>query len=113
MYWPSGQVDVVTLPQINTTLTVIEGEPQLGLEEIDQEKIGLYPNPSHSEIQISGLQNYINRTLQIVDVSGKVLQTVSIEDSDMIVDISNLTRGVYIARLENQKGSNYLKFMKM
>ncbi|MFC4635077.1 FG-GAP-like repeat-containing protein [Dokdonia ponticola] len=113
VYWPSGQIDVVTLPQINTTLTVIEGEPQLGLEEIDQEKIGLYPNPSHSEIQISGLQNYINGSLEIVDLSGKVVQTVPIENSDMTLDISDLSTGVYIARLGAQTVSTHLKFVKM
>lgn len=113
VYWPSGQIDLVTMPQINTSLTVREGDPQLGLEEIDQEKISLFPNPSRSEIKLTGIQNYSNGTLQIVDVSGKVVQTISINNSSIEVDISALTTGVYIARLENQKEFKHLKFVKM
>jgi len=112
IYWLSGIVDVITNPQINSTLTVIEGDPQLGLEEIDQEKIVLYPNPSHSEIQISGIQNYINGTLQIADLSGKVLQIKPIENSTMKLDLSQLAVGVYVARFNSENGSRHIKFIK-
>jgi hypothetical protein len=113
VYWLSGIIDVVTNPQINTTLTVIEGDPQLGLEEIDQEKIVVYPNPSDSEIHISGLENYVEGTLKVMDLSGKTIKTLSIDQSDMEVDISHLTTGVYIVRLNTQKGSKHIKFIKM
>lgn len=113
VYWLSGIVDVVTNPEINTTLTVIEGEPQLGLEEIDQEKISVYPNPSHSDIHISGLENYVEGTLKVMDLSGKTMKTLSIDQSDMEVDVSHLTTGVYIVRLNTQKGSKHIKFIKM
>lgn len=113
IYWPSGIEDVVTNPQINTTLTVIEGEPQLGLEEIDQEKISVYPNPSSSTLQISGIQNYINGRLQIIDMSGRVMQTTQITDVTMTLDIASLTKGMYMVQMRSGEVTTHTKILKM
>ncbi|WP_299674233.1 FG-GAP-like repeat-containing protein [uncultured Dokdonia sp.] len=113
IYWPSGIEDVVTNPQINTTLTVIEGDPQLGLEEIHQEKVAVFPNPSTSILHISGMNNYVNGALQIIDMSGRVVQTILITDANMILDIASLTKGMYMLQMRYGEVTTHKKILKM
>lgn len=67
------------------------------------EKILVYPNPAHNELNIVGLSE--GQTISITDLSGKnILTTVS----NGRIDISSLTPGMYIV----QTGSQTSKFIK-
>src|SRR5690606_31964537 len=51
--WPSGTVDVIPNPQVNSTVFVLEGSfPDLGLTENHRIKPRLFPNPAQEVIQI-------------------------------------------------------------
>ncbi|MEP0263044.1 FG-GAP-like repeat-containing protein [Dokdonia sp.] len=111
--WLSGQVDIIYNPEINSHLTMIEGENPLGVDSFEEERIVVSPNPSSSIIQITGLRNYVQGTLKIIDVSGRITQIIKIDTPDMMVDITRLKAGLYIAQMDHGELSTHKKILKM
>ena len=100
--WLSGIEDVIMNPEINTSHTVVEGEHILGLTSFDQETISLYPNPANSIVQVSGIDNYVQGTLQVIDISGRIVKTLIIDQDDMSIDVNQFSEGVYILTLQRE-----------
>jgi len=77
-----------------------------------EETITLYPNPVKNllniEVSNSNLQNI---SYQIIDVSGKVLTTSQLFNSQQI-DVSNWSKGVYFVRISSANENKTLKFIK-
>jgi hypothetical protein len=71
-------------------------------------EISVFPNPVTDFINIVNNESIHN--LEIIDSNGKVLKRFeAIETSTIIIDLSNLPRGIYIARI----GSKVKKFIKI
>lgn len=111
--WLSGIEDVIMNPEINTSHTVVEGEHTLGITTFDEERVSVYPNPANSMMQVSGMHNYLNGTLKMIDVSGRVIETLAIDQDNISIDITSLTTGMYILALQHENVSHYMKFIKM
>jgi len=68
-------------------------------------KINIYPNPTKNKIFIY-LPDYLrmkNATIELLSIDGKILKTVSILESTTLIDISDLSFGVYfIKTIDNE-----------
>lgn len=95
IYWPSGTVDVVEDPPINTTLSVVESF-STEVAEAGSPGLNLFPNPATGTLTMGrALETMAVAT--IFDVSGQqVLQTTV---SDGRLDVSKLARGVYFLQI--------------
>jgi hypothetical protein len=62
--------------------------------------VTLYPNPTADIITISS-NGLINTTATLVDVNGRVLQTIRINQNNMVVDMSNYAKGIYMLQIQN------------
>jgi len=72
-------------------------------------KIDIYPNPSSGIITIGGdnIQN-----VEVLDINGKVvLQTNSLNQSNLSIDISNQSKGIYFIRVITSKGTEIRKIV--
>lgn len=65
-------------------------------------KQSLGPNPAFSEFTICQYKPFAGATVYVIDVSGKVVQSVQLVESCGTVDISGLRAGVYIVRSGGQ-----------
>lgn len=63
--------------------------------------LSIYPNPSNKQISIyNGNSNdFENYNLIITDVSGRVIKKENIKNHELIVDITNLSKGTYFIEL--------------
>lgn len=65
--------------------------------------INIYPNPAYNQITIEhNIQTDNNIQIDIIDINGKIVQSHSsrtISDSAISLDMSNLTSGIYFARM--------------
>ena len=107
--WPSGTVDEIINPDINTLHEIEEGA-ELSINENSADFIKLYPNPASSVIHFS--KEILRDTpVQIVDISGKVImkQTISSENT---LNIESLQSGVYFVQLEVDQQKLSYKFIK-
>ncbi|MBS4043023.1 MAG: T9SS type A sorting domain-containing protein [Chitinophagaceae bacterium] len=74
----------------------------------DRETVGLsfFPNPTKDKvvILIDEIQNK-NASIDFINLQGKVIKTIAITEqqsnSNLIVDVSNFSRGLYIVKLNN------------
>jgi hypothetical protein len=70
----------------------------------------VYPNPARNQITINVAdQSLINTQVLMSDITGKVLQRISLNQTSTQVDITNYVKGVYILKFIN--GSS-IKFVK-
>lgn len=77
----------------------------------DQE-ISIYPNPATTILNLSSTE-MMDFTVCITDVTGRVVLREKILDSFYPVDVSSLTPGIYLLRLETPEGATKsMKFVK-
>ena len=81
-------------PSSTATCPLITRPNTIGIRKVDNtNKVVIYPNPSNKSFTIE-LSTIDKQTLQMFDITGKVVLTQSIEGKSSI-DISNLNEGVY------------------
>ena len=77
----------------------------------DQE-ISIYPNPATTVLNLSSTE-MMDFSISITDITGRVISTERVLDSSHVIDISNLTSGIYLLHLETPEGATKsMKFVK-
>lgn len=77
-------------------------------EVTNSNSVQLFPNPAHDYFLIKLPKNNAPVLVSIIDLCGQVLNTIQMNGTDMSVDLSNLSSGVYIVNI-NGKGINETK----
>jgi len=96
--WPSGIVDVILNPAINSQLVIVEGENILSVTDSEINGINLYPNPTSNIINFS--KNDLEGTpVRVIDFNGRLVLNTVISTSNSI-NIESLVKGVYFVQLE-------------
>ena len=109
--WPSGTVDTILNPDINSSLLVVEGENVLGNEDFANELFSLYPNPAKEMITINGSELGEISEASIYDLSGRLV--ASPEVADNVVNIQSLAKGTYVIIIKAADGKQHsAKFIK-
>lgn len=76
----------------------------VGIEDIVNPNLNIYPNPTTGNITIAGLND--KATATIMDATGRIVLAADVINNK--VDVSALANGVYLLRIERAKGlSNY------
>lgn len=84
----------------------------VGMEKLSSaDKIKMYPVPASSVLNISNVQNL--RSIEILDVAGKVIQTINTSSDELIqIPVSKLRRGMYMIRFNTTDGKVVKRFVK-
>ncbi len=80
----------------------------LSVEEFTVENFSFYPNPTNNQINFNN--RYSFTTLNIYNVSGKLVSTTSLTEGENTVQ-TNLPSGVYFARFSNESASTVQKLV--
>jgi hypothetical protein len=69
-------------------------------------EIKLYPNPTHGflNIEIPGIDGIDQPRLEILDLSGRIVEASVIKMSNERVDLLDLTPGIYLCIIKNKSG---------
>ncbi|MFY8188747.1 MAG: T9SS type A sorting domain-containing protein [Flavobacterium sp.] len=73
--------------------------------------VKIYPNPTFNQWNVS-LGNAAATSLQLSDISGKVIVSMNNILSDVSIDASALQQGVYFATLRGENGQKTFKLVK-
>ncbi|WP_407556424.1 FG-GAP-like repeat-containing protein [Winogradskyella sp. 4-2091] len=109
IYWPSGNVDFIENPAINTTHNITEGSALSVIDETLTD-LTIYPNPVEDELNIETTADITNKIATVFDINGK--RVLNLKLNSNLVDVSNLTSGVYFLRLESNGKIMKRKFIK-
>lgn len=71
----------------------------------------LYPNPVVNELNIE-LSNNLERTVSIINSAGKVVKKVQMKSSFINLDLSDLTKGVYVVSVDRNGAKFTQAFIK-
>ena len=74
--------------------------------------ISIYPNPANKTITLEGLEDV--ETIQIINLNGQVMLTEFLGGSASIgsIDISNLAKGIYVAKMTGLNSTGTATFVK-
>ncbi|MDR0227483.1 MAG: T9SS type A sorting domain-containing protein [Flavobacteriaceae bacterium] len=78
----------------------------------DRVSIEVFPNPTYQFTNVVINFDYSSGSLQLFDLSGRLLQSRDISYQTEPVDLSNLSQGVYIIWIKTDKGEASVKVIK-
>jgi hypothetical protein len=86
----------------------------LGIKEIDSQNLLVKPNPASSEITIQGFKQTLKvKSISITNIEGRVVLMKSVlDDTNSVIDISNLRSGIYFVNVIYSDGISKVKFVK-
>lgn len=73
------------------------------------ESIKLYPNPSSTTVRISNIEKV---NVQVTDLLGKVVLNLNDVTNQTDINVSGLQTGMYLFTIQNEIGSETIKFVK-
>lgn len=76
-------------------------ESTVGLENKNNDDLNIYPNPSQGAVFINGLNN--NDLIEIIDLRGLIVSSITNVENDIPIDISFLSQGTYLIKITGEK----------
>jgi hypothetical protein len=74
--------------------------------------ISIYPNPATTVLNLSSTE-MMDLMVSVTDITGRIIQTEKVLDSYYVIDVSNLTAGIYLLNLETpESATKTMKFVK-
>jgi PKD repeat protein len=71
-----------------------------GVEELTKEAIKLFPNPASDRLTIDVSKLVGDKTVEIYDISGKLMFTKTTADAQFLIDLKGFENGTYFAHLK-------------
>lgn len=86
----------------------------LGIDDYQAQLVQVYPNPASQSISIKNSSESIQiEFCEIIDQYGKLITTQTLNLDNSLINISNLTSGLYFVRLHTNMGIINKKFVKI
>ncbi len=76
----------------------------VAIDDVDNAKISLYPNPASSTVTLTGIEG--DATVTVVDMNGREVYTQAIKQSSnqtITIDVSSMSQGAYFVRITGER----------
>jgi hypothetical protein len=87
------------------------GNPFANIENSNDTKINIFPNPSNDVIYLVSYEDLSENTFTIYDNLGRKASIGSIKIKDNLIDVSSLNKGIYILNITGEINKS-LRFLK-
>ncbi|WP_312556289.1 T9SS type A sorting domain-containing protein [Empedobacter brevis] len=105
-YNSTTQTDVA----YNLTTSTEPCERSLTTVNINKTDVRIYPNPV---VDILNIETDVNKnSIKIIDLTGKTIESYTINEKKISVQVNHLPKGIYIVEVENENGKTNSKFIK-
>jgi hypothetical protein len=75
---------------------------EVGIDDVDNAAIALYPNPASSTVTLTGIEG--EATVTVVDMNGREVQTIKHSDNQAItIDVTGMAQGAYFVRITGER----------
>ena len=82
----------------------------VGINAYNNDDFNIYPNPASNTININ-CKNNINE-VKIINITGNVVFTNKYDNNDILIDIKDLTDGIYFIKITTANKSQIIKLIK-
>ncbi len=72
-------------------------------------ELKVYPNPIDEDLSIEFKPPY---QLYVVDITGKIVHQVNVKTKSIRIDLSNLSKGIYLLRIQNDDATQSFRILK-
>ncbi|HIP37475.1 MAG TPA: T9SS type A sorting domain-containing protein [Crocinitomix sp.] len=116
-WWSNNnKIPLLKIIERNGFATVIEFRGVTDYASISEKinetyNVKIYPNPTTNLINIE-LTDYENANIQIIDITGQIVQSIASAKQINTIDISTLNRGVYFVKIITQQQNVTKQFVK-
>lgn len=87
--------------------------PTAGTSDFFAKNFSVYPNPSTGIVNLASKNNASINAIQLTDLNGRVVKNLNANGvTDMQINISDLTSGVYFLNIQTDAGSGTTKIVK-
>jgi hypothetical protein len=83
----------------------------VGIENYLLNSIKLYPNPANDVINVQCTM-YNVQSVEVIDVYGKVINTLNVVENPTRINVSGLANGMYFVRVTTEEGTVTKSFVK-
>ena len=87
------------------TITINQGE--LSVENLEEQSFSLFPNPATSTVTYEGI---LGGQLYLLNASGSIVKNMKVSSHEEI-DISDLPKGVYLFKIQNESSTTVQKLL--
>jgi hypothetical protein len=91
----------------NTEVQTILVDACISINEIENSQLKIYPNPTSESFKIIGAKNI--SSVRLLDLNGRVIK--SFDEHKTSYDVSNLSTGVYLMKINSEKGETTLRLV--
>ncbi|MFM7301100.1 MAG: T9SS type A sorting domain-containing protein, partial [Crocinitomicaceae bacterium] len=89
---------------LNEADTCILAFQSAAFEDVSEEQhVSIYPNPIFEFLHVSVSNDMIGKSYQIVNQLGQVVLTGKIDNKNLILDLANIEKGIYILEVQTVK----------
>ncbi|KGO94545.1 DUF7619 domain-containing protein, partial [Flavobacterium enshiense] len=100
-------------PAIITNTFTTEFVTSLSVSEFGNSSFLVYPNPTKGFVNISSKDSsYLIDTVIVNDILGKTIQTRTINSASTTIDFSDLSSGIYFAKVKSDNSESVIKIVK-
>lgn len=91
----------------------VSNSNRIGINKTDQDELfTFYPNPTKDQVFISIKKSeFETSTFQLIDLTGKVLQQHTFEDSHILLKLGSLSKGMYMVQIQNEAEKSVQKLV--
>ena len=103
-----GPVPAYTFYAVDADHTIRAEFLNTGINELPEELIAVYPNPTNGKVTVSGFSANI-RSVSVFDIYGKQLCIKEVYDDSLILDLTHCSAGIYFLHilLDNDGEQNF------
>ncbi|OYU80729.1 MAG: hypothetical protein CFE23_08405 [Flavobacterium sp. BFFFF1] len=104
---PAGTYDVA----FNILTGAFEFTSTLSVVDLDTASLVVYPNPTNDSWNFK-VANENMKSVQIMDITGKVIMSKSVTGNELKVNASKLSSGIYFAKVTTDTASKTVKLLR-
>jgi hypothetical protein len=93
---------------VSVVVSPCTGITQSGSQALD---LRVYPNPSNGEFTVE-LKNGLNKTIEVLDLTGRVIFVSTSLKDKVNVNINNLSNGIYYVKVQSNNAVEMIKIVK-
>jgi len=79
--------------------------------EANNSSVKIYPNPAINFVQVKSNKSDLSK-IYIMDIAGKIVKQITISGTDDIINIDDLSKGIYILKIETKTSITTHKLIK-